>query len=107
MNSEEHTQTVKENSEDLRASCTIYRVQQTSTHTMYTKDGMKHRVDGPAMISGDKEWYYIDGYLKTPNQHTLYRQLLSSYDTCANEEFYYTQAMCRPTGIYTTSNDDE
>ena len=70
---------------------------------MYTKDGLKHRVDGPAVIAGDSEWYYIDGYLKTPTQHNLYRQLLSSYETSSSEEAYYTQAMCRPTGIYTTS----
>ncbi len=73
---------------------------------MYTKDGLKHRVDGPAMISGDKEWYYIDGYLKTPTQHALYRDLLNSYGPSSKEEGYYTQAMCRPTGIYTVSTNE-
>ena len=91
---------------NTRERCTIYRVQQTATYTIYTKDGLKHRVDGPAVIAGDKEWFYIDGTAKTSEEHTLYRQLLSSYDgTCdPKEEFYYTQAMCRPTGIYTTSD---
>ena len=106
MTSKEHTQEANNNHRDLHSPCTIYRVQKTSTHTMYTKDGMKHRVEGPAMIAGDKEWYYIDGYLKTPNQHTLYRQLLSSYSTYTNEETYYDAASTSTTGIYALSTND-
>ena len=104
MTSEEHTQEVTHSRRDLESACTIYRVQQTSTHTMYTKNGMKHRIDGPAMIAGDKEWFYVNGYLKTPEEHASIKALNTTYSTTlSNEEFAYTQAMCRPTGIYTVS----
>ena len=106
MTSQEHTEEVTYSYRDLHSPCTIYRVQKTTTHTMYTKDGLKHRVDGPAMIAGDKEWFYIDGYLKTPNQHKLYRELLNNYGPSSKEEGYYSKAMESTTSIYTLSTNE-
>ena len=103
MTSKEHTQEHHNSLRDLHSPCTIYRVQKTTTHTMYTKDGLKHRVEGPAMIAGDKEWFYIDGYLKTPKQHALYRELLNNYGPSSKEEAYYSKASESPTSIYTLS----
>ena len=89
---------------NTRERCTIYRVQQTATYTIYTKDGLKHRVDGPAVIAGDEEWYYLNGTLKTPDEHKHFKSFSDGLNGLSSkEEMYYTQALCRPTGIYTTS----
>ena len=58
------------------------------------------------MIAGDKEWYYIDGYLKTPKQHALYKDLLNNYGPSSKEEGYYNAASTSTTGIYTLSTND-
>ena len=112
MNSKEHTQSVKDSNEDLKSPSTIYRVQRYGNYTIYTKDGMKHRVNGPAMTIGDKEWFYIDGYLKTPNEHKTYKSLYNNYENdpvytsmgvdIKQEELYYLMAKESPTSIYTT-----
>ena len=106
MTSKEHTQEVANSRKDSGNVLTIYRVQKTSTHTLYTKDGKKHRLNGPAMIAGDKEWFYINGYIKTPKEHALYKELYNNYDTNAPssiEETYYSKASESPTSIYTTT----
>jgi len=113
MTSKEHTQEANNSLRDLHSPCTVYRVQETSTHTLYTKDGLKHRVDGPAMIAGDKEWFYIDGYLKTPKEHATYKELYNNYENdpiytsmgvdIKAEELYYLMASESTTSIYTLS----
>ena len=113
MTSKEHTQTVKNVKLDRESPGTIYRVQRYGHYTIYTKDGMKHRVNGPAMTIGDKEWFYIDGFLKTPNQHRLYKELYNNYENdpvytsmgvdIKQEELYYLMAMESTTSIYTTN----
>ena len=112
MNSKEHTQSVKDSNEDLKSPSTIYRVQRYGNYTIYTKNGQKHRVNGPAMTIGDKEWFYIDGYLKTPDEHKLYKSLYNNYENdpiytsmgvdIKQEELYYLMASESPTSIYTT-----
>lgn len=111
MNSKEHTQTVKDSKEDLQSPSNIYRVQRYGNYTIYTKNGQKHRVHGPAMTIGDKEWFYINGYLKTPDEHKTYKSLHNSYSNAPiytsmgvdikEEELYYLMAKESPTSIYT------
>ena len=113
MTSKEHTQTVKDSSEDLKSPCTIYRVQRYGHYTIYTKNGEKHRVNGPAMTIGDKEWFYINGLIKTPDEHKLYKELYNNYENdpiytsmgvdIKAEELYYLMASESPTSIYTLS----
>ena len=113
MTSKEHTQTVKNVKVDRESPGTIYRVQRYDHYTIYTKNGEKHRVNGPAMTIGDKEWFYIDGYLKTPSQHRLYKELYNNYENdpvytsmgvdIKQEELYYLMASESPTSIYTTT----
>ena len=114
MTSKEHTQEVTHSTEDLKSPTTIYRVQRYGHYTIYTKDGMKHRVNGPAMTIGDKEWFYIDGYLKTPEEHKLYKELYNNYEgdpiytssgvDIKQEELYYLMASESSTSIYTLSS---
>lgn len=104
MTSKEHTQEVTHSRRDLESPSTIYRVQRYDHYTIYTKDGMKHRVNGPAMTIGDKEWFYINGYLKTPKEHATYKELYNNYETDTSEELYYTMADQSTTSIYTLSS---
>ncbi len=113
MTSKEHTQTVKDSNEDLKSPSTIYRVQRYGHYTIYTKNGQKHRVNGPAMTIGDKEWFYIDGLIKTPKEHKLYKELYNNYENdpiytsmgveIKQEELYYLMASESPTSIYTVT----
>ena len=114
MTSKEHTQTVKNVKVDRESPGTIYRVQRYDHYTIYTKNGEKHRVNGPAMTIGDKEWFYIDGLLKTPKEHKLYKELYNNYANdptyytsttgdITQEELYYQMASESPTSIYTTT----
>ncbi len=113
MTSKEHTLEVKHSTEDLKSPSTIYRVQRYDHYTIYTKNGMKHRVNGPAMTIGDKEWFYINGYLKTPKEHATYKELYNNYENdpiytsmgvdIKAEELYYLMASESPTSIYTLS----
>jgi len=114
MTSKEHTLEVKHSTEDLKSPSTIYRVQRYDHYTIYTKDGMKHRVNGPAMTIGDKEWFYINGYLKTPKEHATYKELYNNYENdpiytsmgvdIKAEELYYLMASESPNSIYTLSD---
>ena len=113
MNSKEHTQSVKDSNEDLKSPSTIYRVQRYDHYTIYTKNGQKHRVNGPAMTIGDKEWFYINGYLKTPKEHATYKELYNNYENdptyttsgvdIKQEELYYLMASESATSIYTVT----
>ena len=57
----------------------IYRVVRADTHTIYTKNGLKHRANGPALSIGDSEWYYVNGSPVTREQHDTYRELNIAY----------------------------
>ena len=114
MTSAEHTKEVQNSYEDLHTDQDVYRVQRYDHYTIYTKNGMKHRVHGPALSIGDKEWFYINGYLKTPDEHATYRSLHNSYSNAPiytsmgvdikEEELYYLMASESPTSIYTTTS---
>ena len=110
-------QQIKDELKDAEASefgtNTIYRVQRYDHYTIYTKNGFKHRVNGPAMTIGDKEWFYINGYLKTPKEHATYKELYNNYENdpvytsmgvdIKQEELYYLMASESPTSIYTVT----
>lgn len=89
----------------------VYRVQRHSNYTIYTRNGLKHRVHGPALTIGDMEYYYINGTIYTKAQHKTYRELHNSYSNAPiytsmgvdikEEELYYLMASESPTSIYT------
>ena len=58
-----------------------YQVTKADTHTIYTKNGLKHRANGPALSIGDSEWYYVNGAPVTREQHEVYRELNTAYGT--------------------------
>jgi hypothetical protein len=60
-------------------STDIYRVTVADTYTIYTKNGQKHRVNGPALSIGGKDWYYIEGTPVTSEEHATYRELNEAY----------------------------
>ena len=62
-------------------STDIYKVTVTDTYTIYTKNGQKHRANGPALSIGDKDWYYIEGTPVTSEEHDTYRELTTAYGT--------------------------
>ena len=61
--------------ETLTESNNVYRVQRHSNYTIYTKNGLKHRVHGPALIIGDMEYYYVNGSIYTKEQHNTYKSV--------------------------------
>ena len=63
----------KEHSQD------IYEVTVRDTFTIYTKNGLKHRANGPALSIGDTDWYYINGDPVTREEHDTYRELNTAY----------------------------
>ena len=89
----------------------VYRVQRHSNYTIYTKNGLKHRVHGPALTIGDMEYYYVNGSIYTKAQHNTYKSLHKSYSNAPiytsmgvdiqEEELYYLMASESPTSIYT------
>ena len=62
-----------------KTSTDIYKVTVADTYTIYTKNGVKHRANGPALSIGDKDWYYIEGNPATSEEHATYRELNESY----------------------------
>ena len=73
----------------------IYEVTKADTYTIYTKNGVKHRANGPALSIGDKDWYYVNGTPVTTEEHATYRELNTAYGT-------ETDALYTPT---TTTTD--
>ena len=59
----------------------IYEVTKADTYTIYTKNGVKHRANGPALSIGDSEWYYVNGTHVTTEEHATYRELNTAYGT--------------------------
>ena len=62
-----------------KTSTDIYKVTVADTYTIYTKNGQKHRANGPALSIGDKDWYYIEGTPVTSVEHATYRELNKAY----------------------------
>lgn len=85
----------------------IYRVQSNDTYTLYTRNGVKHNVNGPALIIGGTEWYYINGESFTKDMHTRYIDLYKAYEgDPAVEDALYTKASTSTDGIYVDVKGD-
>ena len=87
---------------DIPTSKGIYRVQQADTYTMYTKDGLKHRTNGPALIIGEAEYFYINGEHYTQDEHSEYRKAATAYggQSVWSEEYAYSQALSAKNNTY-------
>lgn len=82
----------------------IYRVQEKETYTLYTKNGLKHRVEGPALTIDDHNYYYINGEHLTMGEHQHYCKAHKAYCN-NNEEEYYNLAKQSLSGIYVSNNE--
>ena len=58
----------------------IYRVQKGNNYSLYTKNGVKHNLNGPALIIDGDEWYYIKGVNYTWTQWTDYVSLFHGFE---------------------------
>ena len=58
----------------------IYRVQSGGNYSLYTKNSVKHNLNGPALKIDDDEWYYVNGESYTWSQWTDYVALYTSYE---------------------------
>lgn len=66
----------------------IWRIQREDTYTIYTRDGRKHSILGPAVTIGTDKYYYINGELLTYTQWHHYTTGVHAY-----EPDYYTREM--------------
>jgi len=73
-----------------KTSTDIYKVTVRDTYTIYTKNGVKHRANGPALSIGDSDWYYIEGTPVTTEEHATYRELNTAYGTETDALFIKT-----------------
>jgi hypothetical protein len=71
------------NNEDITYT---WRIQGNDTYTMFTRNGKKHNVMGPALIIGLDEYYYVNGKEFSYTQWTDYTSGLKAY-----EPSYYTR----------------
>lgn len=79
----------------------IYRVQEGDNFSLYTKNGKKHNLNGPALTIGDEEWYYVNGESYTWSQWTDHVALHKSYDEDPLfEKERFTKASDSPDGIF-------
>jgi len=58
----------------------IYRVQKGNNYSLYTKNGVKHNLSGPALKIDEDEWYYIKGQSYSWSQWTDYVSLFQSFE---------------------------
>lgn len=76
-----------------KTSTDIYKVTSRDTYTIYTKNGQKHRANGPALSIGDSDWYYIEGTPVTTEEHATYRELNTAYGTETDDLFIKTTSV--------------
>ena len=58
----------------------VYRVQSGENYKLYTKNGKKHNLNGPALMIESDEYYYIKGERFTWSQWTDYVALYAAYE---------------------------
>jgi len=85
-----------------KTSTDIYKVTVRDTYTIYTKNGVKHRANGPALSIGDSDWYYVNGAPVTREQHDTYRELNTAYGTETDALFIKTTTT--PTSVTTVTS---
>ncbi len=79
----------------------VYRVQKGANYTLYTKNGKKHNLNGPALKIEEDEWFYVKGEKFTLSQWTNYVSLYKAYEGCpSTEKDYFMKASESSDGIY-------
>lgn len=58
----------------------IYRVQHGESYSLYTKNGKKHNLSGPALKINEDEWYYVKGESFTYSQWSDYVSLFNEFE---------------------------
>ena len=79
----------------------VYRVQKGENYSLYTKNGEKHNLNGPALTIGKDEWYYVNGEKYTWSEWTDHSSLYEVYgaDPLFEKE-QFAKAEDSPDGIY-------
>jgi len=79
----------------------IYRVQKSSSYSLYTKNGSNHRIHGPALTIGKDQYFYIKGKRLTLSGHEDYVRSYLIHEQCYNvEEECFVKAFKSPDGIF-------
>jgi hypothetical protein len=79
----------------------IYRVQRGENYSLYTKNGKKHNLTGPALTIGSDEYYYVKGECYTWNQWSDYVAAYTAYEASGDvEKESFAKASDSPDGIY-------
>lgn len=79
----------------------IYRVQSGESHRVYFRNGVKHRAQGPALVIGEEEYFFVDGSGFTKDEHENYKRSYNAYTTePEHEEACYKAALESSDGIY-------
>lgn len=79
----------------------IYRVQKGENYSLYTKNGAKHNLNGPALVIGEDEHFYVEGKKYTQTQWTDYVSAYTAYEKSPSlEKDCFMKAIDSPDGIY-------
>ena len=83
----------------------VYRVQSGENYSLYTKNGKKHNLSGPALVIESDNYYYVKGERYTWSQWTDYVALYASYEESPDiERECFVKASNSPDGIYVEMN---
>jgi len=58
----------------------VFRVQSGENYSLYTKNGKKHNLSGPALVIESDNYYYVKGERYTWSQWTDYVTLYTAYE---------------------------
>lgn len=79
----------------------VYRVQKGENYSLYTKNGKKHNLNGPALVIGEDEHFYVEGEEFTYTQWTDYVSSYTAYEKSPSiEKNCFINAIDSPDGIY-------
>ena len=79
----------------------IYRAQGGDSYSLFTKNGLKHNLCGPALKIGDTEYYYVDGISYTADEWTNYVSAYTAYERSPIvEKELYDKALSSADGIH-------
>ena len=83
----------------------VYRVQSGENYKLYTKNGKKHNLNGPALMIESDEYYYVKGERFTWSQWTDYASLyVPCKESPDTERECFAKASNSPDGIYVEMN---
>lgn len=81
----------------------IYRVQKGQNYSLFTKNGLKHNLSGPALVIGDDKYYYVHGESYTYSQWIDFIKCYRAYErigSIEDEMSFFDEAANSPDGIY-------